>query len=351
MMNRFACALFAVVALSAATAPGFAAAPSARGAENLTAFALNLPTLMPELAVGPLDNDFYRLGAFGDDFMLSDDIGLYTGFNVDVARALDGYADTAFDGLFLSSAAERSSYLTRASGGAYAGVHMMLTDGLRFSFGQAFTQAGRNPYLLDSPSALWVLGGAGVPFDARSTNAVLAGLSWDFTKWGNLSLTASRTNERDLNAEIAQAKTTALGVSGRIGFGGGWVTTLSYAQATTRLSVNPIAAASESGLHSQSYGVAVAKQGLFGHDALGLSLSRPATGGYTAGLSNDMQFQFYGRDKLFSGLMPETDIEVGYVTSFLDRSIALDVNAAYQMNYQGQNRDEVSFISRAKIKF
>ena len=33
---------------------------------------------------------------------------------------------------------------------------------------------------------------------------------------------------------------------------------------------------------------------------------------------------------------PETDLQLGYVTSFLDGALALQANAAYQMNYQGQ---------------
>jgi hypothetical protein len=194
--------------------------------------------------------------------------------------------------------------------------------------------------------------GYGAPYDARSANALLAGLSWNFAKWGDLSLSASQSSENGATAE--RARTTALGVAAHVGFGGGWVTTLSYHQASTQLSLNPVVSnVGESILHSQSYGIAVAKQGLFGHDALGLSLSRPASSYNNAPMAanQNMQFQFYGRDKLFAGAMPETDIEVGYITSFLDGPVALQANASYQVNYNGLNKDELSFVSRAKIKF
>jgi hypothetical protein len=47
-----------------------------------------------------------------------------------------------------------------------------------------------------------------------------------------------------------------------------------------------------------------------------------------------------------------TDIEVGYVTTFLDGSLALQTNASYQMNFAGQTgANSVSLLSRARIKF
>ena len=49
---------------------------------------------------------------------------------------------------------------------------------------------------------------------------------------------------------------------------------------------------------------------------------------------------------------PETDLQLGYVTSFLDGALALQANAAYQMNYQGQTgATSLAVLSRAKIKF
>ncbi len=55
---------------------------------------------------------------------------------------------------------------------------------------------------------------------------------------------------------------------------------------------------------------------------------------------------------LFDSKTPETDFELGYVTTFLDGSVALQTNASYQMNFAGQSgSNAVSFLSRAKIKF
>ena len=48
----------------------------------------------------------------------------------------------------------------------------------------------------------------------------------------------------------------------------------------------------------------------------------------------------------------ETDIQLGYVTNFLDGAVALQTNAGYQTNAQGQpGATSVSLLSRAKIKF
>ncbi len=63
---------------------------------------------------------------------------------------------------------------------------------------------------------------------------------------------------------------------------------------------------------------------------------------------------FFARNHLLDQIGPaqETDVEIGYVTSFLDGSLALQTNASFQMNYAGQNgQNAVSLLSRARIKF
>jgi hypothetical protein len=206
------------------------------------------------------------------------------------------------------------------------------------------------------------IGGAGLPYDARSTSSLLAGVSWNFAKWGGFNFTASQTTEHggalgESNAAVDLARSSALGFSAHVGFGGGWVTTAAYSEGTTQLDLRPgafNAAGMESEMHMHSYGIAVAKHGLFGNDALGVAFSRPApnygNNAFSAGNSNDMQF--FNRDKLFAGTTPETDIELGYVTNFFGNSVALQANAAYQTNVGGQNgSNAVSLLSRAKIKF
>jgi hypothetical protein len=58
-----------------------------------------------------------------------------------------------------------------------------------------------------------------------------------------------------------------------------------------------------------------------------------------------------GHDSLV-GQTPETDLELGYVTSFFNGALALQANAGYQMNLAGQSgTNSLSVISRAKINF
>ena len=326
-------------------------------------FKLDLPAALPGLSSGPPDLSRLSTNEVESDLVLFDGISLTTGFNVDVARLLDRYAPTAgaYDGLFTSASALASPYASLSSGGTYIGVSAALADGLHLSFGQASSAPGLNPYLLTPRLAVAGLGGAGLPYDARSTSSLLASLSWNFAKWGGVDFTTTQTAERggalgESYAAVDAARTSALGLSAHIGFGGGWVTTASYSEGTTQLDLRPgaFAAGTESELHMESYGIAVAKHGLFGNDALGVAFSRPApnygAGTFSAGNSNDMQF--FGRDKLFAGMTPETDIELGYVTNFFGNSVALQANAAYQTIVGGQNgSNAVSLLSRAKIKF
>ncbi|MGB8603246.1 MAG: hypothetical protein WCD42_13710 [Rhizomicrobium sp.] len=346
-------------AVTAVVTPAQAAAPvQSPVSSRIDASAFDDIVQLPGTSYGPVDNSLYRLGEVGNEFGLIDGIGVYTGLNMDVASVIDSYARDTFGGLFAYSPAIYSPYLNEASGGAYAGLRIMLADGLRFNFGQAFSRAGRNPYLL-SGRANWAgYAALSMPFDRMKHDTVLAGLSWDFAKWGGISMAAAQTTTQgnmgalgNAEAAISRSRLMSLGVSAHVGFGNGWVTTLAYNQGASQLSISP--GAGDEAVHSQSYGIAVAKQGLFGHDALGLSLSHPA-GGYNtpASIGAEMQqFQFYGRDKLLSGVMPETDIELGYITTFMGGPLSLQANAGYQLHYNGQNRDSLSFMSRAKIKF
>lgn len=363
MKRRLRRTLLALVGIAALATAGTTVSSEAAGRMNfdaeygrLSPFILDPAVVMPELTLGPQDNSLYRLGEIDNEFSLIEGLSLYTGLNIDVASVFDGYAKNLY-GLFPNASALTSPYLSLANGSSYAGVRLMLADGLRFSFGQAYRHAGSNLYWAGfaSKSGWSALGGGAAPFDRRNVDAVMAGLSWDFAKWGSVNLTASQINERGSlalgnAASLGGRQTTALGISTHVGLGSGWVTTVSYNQANSQLSLKPIGGtAGDTVLRSQSYGIAVAKHGLFGNDALGLSLSRPA-GAYNA-VNNDMQFQFYGRDKLFARNAPETDIELGYVTTLLDGPLALQANASYQMNYNGPNRDAIAFMSRAKIKF
>jgi hypothetical protein len=197
-------------------------------------------------------------------------------------------------------------------------------------------------------------------------------MNWDVAKWAGLGFTASQTSEHngllggltsgalDLSNN---ANTTAVGVSARVGFGDGWVTTAAYSEGITQLDLKPNTASlisSSTDLRSRSYGVAVAKHGLFGdNDSLGLALSRPIhvySGSANLNLATSMDDDgnlTYGAENLsLASKTPETDVEMGYITTFLDGSLALQTNAAYQMNFAGQSgKNSLAVVSRAKINF
>lgn len=341
-------------AASGAAVPNGLSAPEPRLAGNV---AFDIPVVLPPSSSGPQDLLRNPLQEISGRIDLGNGVTLESGLNVDVARALDGYAPSASDGLFYSSAALDSPYLGLSSGGSWFGVNLAAGSNLSFTFGHAASAPGLNPYLLTPHSAYGALTGM-LPYDPRGTDSVLAGMTWNFANWGGLSLTASQTRETGgalglANPAIASAHTSALGVTAHVGFGGGWVTTATYSQGLTQLDLKPNAFALDTNLHTQSYGVAVAKQSVFSkNDALGVAFARPA-GTYqpfTTDTSSDLQF--FGRDKLFPSTAQETDFELGYKTVFFGDSVALQANAAYQMNFGGQTgNNALSGLARAKIKF
>jgi hypothetical protein len=313
----------------------------------------------PDVAFGP--PSLALAAPVSAHLALSDQLGFDFGTNSDLVGRFNRFGVTAnMDGLFLSARA-LTPYAALASGGSFVSATIALADDLHFSIGQASVAPGQNARMAGAAAALAQLGGAPLKQDARSVNSLLAGVSWDFAHWGGLGVTASQTSEREgllgaPNMGIDGASTTALDVSAHVGLGGGWVTTASFSQGVTKLDLKPGFAFSSDTLPSRSYGIAVAKNGLFGNDTLGVAVSRPAfdftDGSVFAVDSGAAQMKYLGRDHLLEGLAPETDIEVGYVTTFLDGSVALQTNADFQMNLAGQNgANAVSLLSRAKIKF
>jgi len=163
-------------------------------------------------------------------------------------------------------------------------------------------------------------------------------------------------------AVAKQANTSAVGVSARVGFGDGWVTTVSYNEGITDLSLRPNSLVSSSDtLHSRAYGFAVAKHGLFDdNDSLGLAVSRPLqiySGGVELTAADGVNatngdLTIAHEYMPLASNTPETDLELGYVTTFMDGALALQANAGYQMNVAGLGgTNALSVISRAKINF
>ena len=236
------------------------------------------------------------------------------------------------------------------NGGTFFATTLDLGNHLRFSLGDSWVAPGdaigngfQNALVLD-------------PYDTRSANSLLAGVSLDVAPWAGLGFTASKTSERDgvlgtFDPLIGGADTTSLGVSARLQLGHGWMTTASFAQAITKLDLKPGFGAAADDLRSRSYGIAIAKSNLFGNDAMGVAVTRPF-GGNEFDLVSGRGARSLSDSFPIETQSPETDFELGYVTTFLDGSVALQTNAAYQMNFAGQSgNNAVSFLSRAKIKF
>jgi len=293
---------------------------------------------------------------------LIDGVTLGFGAGQTLASRFSAY-DSAdrFDGLFLGASAVRGSYAGLAQGGSYVDANFALSPNLHLTFGAQTLSQGQG-YTFSPALSVAELGGIELAEDRRSASSLLAGVDWNLAPWAGIGFTASQTSEHDgvlgnFDPDVAVADTSALGVSARIQLGGGWMTTASFAQAVSKLDLKPgLSSTATDDWRSRSYGIAIAKRGLFGNDAMGVAVTHPAPG--MGGTDFDLISGIGARNQplpeslLLDGRSPETDFEVGYLTTFLDGSIALQTNASYQMNFAGQSgNNAVSFLSRAKIKF
>ena len=372
MRGSFRSALCAAVGALAIASAAHAAAPVLTnfdassfaaphsGAQLGRAIEFSQSSALPVLAYGPPDTSQVAVANLTTSIALSGAVELQLGYKVDLTGRTTTHAN--LDGLFLSSAVLDSPYDSLANGGDFVGATAALGSDLHLTFGGAKLSPGYTTYAPGATAALARLGGASNPFNERTATSLLGGVSWDVARWGTIGLTASQTSERGgvLGNAMSglNANTSALGVAARVALGGGWVTTAVYSEAITQLNLKPglsPSLASDS-LRTRSYGLAIAKNGLFGDDALGLAVSRPAFGAdsneFITMTGGHGRQQFFTRNNLLEGTTPETDIEIGYVTTFLDGSVALQTNASYQMNFAGQTgANAVSLLSRARIKF
>ena len=261
-------------------------------------------------------------------------------------RNWDPYAD-----LFLGASALNPTYLSGTNTRASASIP--LAEGLSLTASHVSLAPGA---LSDTqPSDFSRDLAARLGSDVRSLGTTTATLNWNFSSWGGLGITASRSNAGPLLSDVpalrgsAPSESTALGISARVGFGEGWVTTLTYAEGVTQLGLNRNRAGlNTDSVTSQGYGIGLTKTGLFGDDALGIALSRP--------------LQIYTGNNNFSALNTnfalantqarESDVALGYVTTFLDGTLALQANAAYQLNAAGtRGQNAVAGVARAKLNF
>jgi hypothetical protein len=304
---------------------------------------------------------------------VSSSIALMSGLTLDIGSKVDlagtvtpiAAADEHDAGAFLLTAAPASGgYTALTTGGTAFGISAALSDGLHVNLSVASLAPGISNYAPGMQDVFARIGGDAVPYERRGAQSLAAGLSWDLSNWVELGLNGSQTSETDsILGEAApgvNAATTSVGVAAKLRLGNGWVTTASYSEGISQLDVKPGAkpgaALAFDTLHSRAYGIAIAKNGLFGDDALGLAVSRPAF----SGVGNEFVTlpgatawpAFVARTAHPESAVPETDVEIGYITTFLDGSVALQTNAAFQMNYAGQyGANAVSLLSRARIKF
>lgn len=200
--------------------------------------------------------------------------------------------------------------------------------------------------------------------------AAAAVLEWNPTNWGGLSLTAGNSADGfgllgDYTpsplAFSDSARASIAGLSAHVKFGNGWVTSFSYGADINQLDLKAgsSAALGTSSAHGQSYSLSIAKHGLFSaSDSLGLSVSRPSQDYFgnvslaDAGLEGSVNLMNGYRAVTLGNEAKETDIALGYVTSFFHGALSLQANAGYQMNANGQNgANSVTVLSRAKINF
>ena len=345
---------------------------TAWGPVSFSGYAVRWDT--PSLLADGADQPRYDL----QDFMLSAPVAprirLALGYNVDMARRFTGYGllgDSAYDGLFYSGSALTAPYAGLTDGGNFVGTTVTLTSGLHVNLAAASLAPHAADFALPSALRLIELQGRNPALAPRKAQSLFASVVWDFTNWGRLGFSAGRTSEQngllgnslsDSAAALSgAAKTTSIGLSARFGLGSGWVTSFSYNEGTSQLNLRPDAMLGSDVLHSHAYGIAIAKHGLFSsEDALGLALSRPLQvyGAQPAGAlalspSAGPHEALVARNHLLPPSdTPETDVELGYVTTFFDGALALQANAGYQMNLAGQKgQNAMTVLSRAKINF
>jgi hypothetical protein len=273
-------------------------------------------------------------------------VNLARGFQLDLThgRNWDPYGD-----VFPASASLNSAFLGGTN--IFAGASFALGRDVDLDVGHLALGLDA---LNDTPSALSRDLAQRLAPNLRSIGTTTASLNWNFTDWGAVGLTASHSNGNSalLGASLRNgtpADASALGISARVGFAEGWVTTLTYAEGVTQLDLNrdQLGGKSDS-LRSEAYGIGLAKTGLFGDDAFGIALSRPLqiyTGSKNFGVVNT-------NFALANTQARESDVEFGYVTSFLDGSLALQANAAYQVNAAGaKGQNALAGVARAKLNF
>ncbi|HZZ11638.1 MAG TPA: hypothetical protein VFE79_13200 [Paraburkholderia sp.] len=329
------------------------------------------PQLLPDVF---FDGKSYQIRTSLTGEALMPDVTLDLGARIDSASDFlnRSYAGSTTAGESSLTSAIATPYATLADGGTFVGATVKVADDLHFGVTQSVLTPQSDRF---SPSAYTMMSELtqSSPFAGRrEVSSTIASLNWDPTRWAGIGLTASQASERhgvlgNLNtpalAVADGGRTSAAGVTAHVDFGKGWVTTASYSEGITQLDLTPAQGlmTTATDLRSRAYGISVAKRGLFGrNDSLDIALSRPvqvysgsANLVTTPILDGKAAALNYGLQNLsLATRTPETDVELGYVTTFFDGALALQTNAAYQMNTRGQSgTNALAVVSRAKLNF
>jgi hypothetical protein len=344
---------FAVLPVCAATSAASSAASFASQSPSTYELSAAAGFSLPSLS-SPLLRSSYGIAApsFASSTLLSPNFSLDAGRNLDIAARFDNY-DGGPSPLL---SAVTAPYLGLANGGRYVGFTYAPSSELRLRLGSSFNSDGIDNLSVDPFSAN---GDLPLSYHASITQSLVAAASWDFSAATGFDVTAISSSRSgaplgfDTNLPD-RSSTNAIGVAAHVGLGGGWVTKLAYSEGLSQLDLRSGQASSE----EQSYAIAIAKRGLFGDDAMGFAFSRPAPGLVSSfdALTNSGDLPpmviAHGGEAALRPQAPENDFQLGYVTNFLDGALALQANASYQTNYQGQpGATAVSVLSRAKIRF
>lgn len=333
-MRNFGRALFAAAGVLALSASALAADKTAPAPSKLTSFSFSRG-----VSASPFLSSSFGTKSFAFSVPASPNLALDFGQKIDIVSNFNSLDAASASGLFdsLSPAFAANS----ASGGNYSGLTWVSGDGLSFRAGFASRIFTPEPLTFGSS----YLAGGALP---GSANAVMGSVNWDFADWGGANVTAVAAH--DQMPLLGSTSNKSVGISAYLGLGQGWVGSVSYNQ--NQLDLKPLSATSQN-IDTSSYGLGIAKHGLFGDDTLGLSLLRPEPGQGTTALINGVgagNFPSLAARKNMLDAPADADLELGYVTSFDSGSLALQTNASYQMNFNNKP-DSVTLLSRAKIKF
>jgi subtilisin family serine protease len=293
---------------------------------------------------------------------LSEDTSVTIGYRAAAAgrmNQLDLAASEAYDGLFLSASAMNSPYLGFASDASLVAATIDVTDDVSLAFGHASRESDPlAPYedeilTLEERLALLRQDRAHLASGEGST----AALSWRVAPWGLVGFNVAYTGEDNALfgaleggalALTAEASTASAGAGARVNLGSDWVASASWNAGVSR--VVPLAGglfANVSELHTEAYGVALAKRGIFGAaDAIGFGVSRPlhvvegqAVMIASTGVTRGREIVYTTETINLASATPETDLEFGY-TAALGPVTFLQVNAIYQMDLGGVQGEE-----------